>query len=153
MSTEILATPIGSLIPATVFLCLKLHFRSIAHCTVFHFFSSCFVNLRGTEGIPQPPNKYKLASQVAERLLPVYQRLSDPQLLARCLKRQNAAESLHSVIWSVLSKYQHASLFAVEAAIHETVASAIWETCKRSEMCATLEMCASLVPLPSGAGC
>lgn len=52
------------------------------------------------EGQPQPPHKYNLPSKVVEALRPVYQRLSDPQLLARCSgnKTQNAAESLHSVI-------------------------------------------------------
>lgn len=76
------------------------------------------------EGKPQPPHKYKLHSRVAEALLPVYQRLSDPQLLERCRgnKTQNASESLHSVVWSLLSKDEHASLFTVEAAVHEAVA-------------------------------
>ncbi|XP_077513273.1 uncharacterized protein LOC144124468 [Amblyomma americanum] len=73
---------------------------------------------------PPPPHKYKLPRRVAEALLPVYQRLSDPQLLERCKgnKTQNAAESLHSVIWSMISKDQRASLFAVETAVHEAVA-------------------------------
>lgn len=75
------------------------------------------------EGEPQPAHKYRLSRHVAEALLPVYQRLSDPQLLARCQggKTQNAAESLHSVIWSLLSKDEHASLFTVETAVHEAV--------------------------------
>lgn len=75
------------------------------------------------EGKPQPPHKYKLTSRVREALLPVYQRLSDPQLLERCQgkKTQNAAESLHSVVWSLLSKDEHASLFTVEAAVHEAI--------------------------------
>lgn len=73
---------------------------------------------------PAPPHRYNLSKRVAEALLPVYQRLSDPQLLERCKgnKTQNAAESLHSVIWSLTSKDQHASLFAVETTVHEAVA-------------------------------
>lgn len=76
------------------------------------------------EGKSPPPPKYNLPSMVIEALRPIYQRLSDPQLLARCSgnKTQNAAESLHSVIWSLISKQQHASLFTVEAAVHEAVA-------------------------------
>ncbi|KAH9384885.1 hypothetical protein HPB48_026915 [Haemaphysalis longicornis] len=72
---------------------------------------------------PQPADQYRLSRHVAEALLPVYQRLSDPQLLARCQggKTQNATESLHSVIWSLLSKDEHASLFTVETAVHEAV--------------------------------
>lgn len=88
---------------------------------------------------PPPPHKYKLLRRVAEALLPDYQRLTDPQPLERCRgnKMQNAAESLHSVIWSITSKEQHASLFAMEKAVHEAVArynfgnlSAYTEICK-----------------------
>lgn len=75
------------------------------------------------EGKPQPPHKYRLASHVAEALLPIYQRLSEPQLLERCQgkKTQNAAESLHSVIWSLLSKDEHASLVTVETAVSDAI--------------------------------
>lgn len=76
------------------------------------------------EGKPQLPHTYNLPNKVVEALRPVYQRLSDPQLQARCSgnKTQNAAESLHSVIWSLISKQQHASHFTVEVAVHEAVA-------------------------------
>ncbi|KAH7935287.1 hypothetical protein HPB52_005712 [Rhipicephalus sanguineus] len=76
------------------------------------------------EGKPQLPHTYNLPIKVVEALRPVYQRLSDPQLQARCRgnKTQNAAESLHSVIWSLISKQQHASHFTVDVAVHEAVA-------------------------------
>ncbi|XP_077500388.1 uncharacterized protein LOC144111119 [Amblyomma americanum] len=47
------------------------------------------------EGKPLPSHKYQLARHVTDALLPVYRRLSDVQLLSRCLgkKTQNAAES------------------------------------------------------------
>ncbi|CAN7950047.1 unnamed protein product [Ixodes pacificus] len=72
---------------------------------------------------PQPVHKYKLASHIAAALLPVYQRLSEPQLLERCKggKTQNAAESLHSVIWSILPKEEHASLIAAETAVSTAI--------------------------------
>lgn len=75
------------------------------------------------KGEPQPPHKYHLGRHVAAALLPVYQRLSDPQLLARCQgkKTQNAAESLHSIIWSILPKEEHASLIAAETAVSEAI--------------------------------
>lgn len=75
------------------------------------------------QGEPQPAHKYRLTSHVAAALLPVYQRLSEPQLLDRCKgkKTQNAAESLHSVIWSVLPKDEHASLVAAETAVSEAI--------------------------------
>lgn len=49
-----------------------------------------------TEMISTPLNK-----DVAEKILPIYKRLGDENLLSRCLKgkTQNANESLHSVIW------------------------------------------------------
>ncbi|KAH9362808.1 hypothetical protein HPB48_015229 [Haemaphysalis longicornis] len=86
-------------------------------------------------------HKYKLHSRVAEALLPVYQRLSDPQLLGRRRgnKTQNAAESLYSVVWSLLSKDEHASLFTVEAAVHEAVPKY-----NSSSLRAYTEVCAAL---------
>ena len=43
---------------------------------------------------------------LAEHLQPLYRRLSDPQLLQRCLlsATQNANESLHGSIWRLMSK-------------------------------------------------
>ncbi|XP_075547627.1 uncharacterized protein LOC142582108 [Dermacentor variabilis] len=75
------------------------------------------------EGKAPPEHKHKLATHVSAALLPVYQRLSDPQLLSRCQgkKTQNAAESLHAVIWSILPKEQNASLIAAETAVNEAV--------------------------------
>ncbi|XP_077488230.1 uncharacterized protein LOC144099059 [Amblyomma americanum] len=75
------------------------------------------------EGKPLPSHKYQLARHVTDALLPVYRRLSDVQLLSRCLgkKTQNAAESLHSVIWSLLPKDRNASLTATETALNEAV--------------------------------
>ncbi|KAK8762919.1 hypothetical protein V5799_034471 [Amblyomma americanum] len=75
------------------------------------------------EGKPLPSYKYQLARHVTDALLPVYRRLSDVQLLSRCLgkKTQNAAESLHSVIWSLLPKDKNASLTATETALNEAV--------------------------------
>lgn len=39
---------------------------------------------------PQPPHKYCLKPHVAAALLPVYQRLSDPELLERCQGKKNS---------------------------------------------------------------
>lgn len=70
-----------------------------------------------------PQHKYKLARHVAAAFLPVYQCLSDPQLLSRCQgkKTRNAGESHHSVIWSILPKQQNASLIAAARAVNEAV--------------------------------
>ncbi|XP_077506807.1 uncharacterized protein LOC144116021 [Amblyomma americanum] len=72
---------------------------------------------------PQPKHKYSLPGYVAEAMLPVYQRLSQASLLQRCLgeKMQNASESFHSVLWSLMPKELHASLIAVQTALHEAV--------------------------------
>ncbi|KAH7976442.1 hypothetical protein HPB52_014254 [Rhipicephalus sanguineus] len=57
-------------------------------------------------------------------LEPVFARLSDESLLARCCegKTQNASESLHSVIWTQTSKNGNASLESVKRAAAEAVA-------------------------------
>lgn len=79
---------------------------------------------RATEarGKPQPAHKYKLKTYVAVAMLSVFQRLSEPQLLEQCKGiTHNAAESLHSVIWSIMLKDENASLIAVEMAVKEAV--------------------------------
>ena len=55
----------------------------------------------------EPPShaihvKHPLASDVAAAMVPIYQRMSDPNLLKRVLKgkTQNSNECLHSVIWN-----------------------------------------------------
>ncbi|XP_070391601.1 uncharacterized protein [Dermacentor albipictus] len=75
------------------------------------------------KGEPQPRHKHNLPDYVAAAMLPVYQRLSQKSLLQRCMgaKTQNASESFHSVLWSLMPKEQHASLIAVETALHEAV--------------------------------
>ncbi|KAG0432156.1 hypothetical protein HPB47_021100 [Ixodes persulcatus] len=78
---------------------------------------------RRAEGKAPPPHKYKLPPHVTTAMFPVYRRLSDPELLQRCTgaKTQNSAESLHSVISSLLEKEEHASLFTVETGVADAV--------------------------------
>ncbi|KAG0421407.1 hypothetical protein HPB47_002698 [Ixodes persulcatus] len=85
--------------------------------------SWCRIRVAEAKGEPQPKHKHKLPAYVAAAMLPVYQRLSQVSLLQRCLgaKTQNASESFHSVLWSLMPKEQHASLIAVETALHEAV--------------------------------
>ncbi|KAH7953714.1 hypothetical protein HPB49_011513 [Dermacentor silvarum] len=70
-----------------------------------------------------PKHHYNLPEHVDDALRPLYTRLSDKKLLKRCQrgKTQNPNESLHSVIWSLVWKNKHASLFTVEAAVAEAV--------------------------------
>ncbi|KAH7970042.1 hypothetical protein HPB52_023931 [Rhipicephalus sanguineus] len=71
---------------------------------------------------------YALRSNIndvpAMKRAPVFARLSDESLLARCCegKTQNASESLHSVIWTQTSKNGNASLESVKRAAAEAVA-------------------------------
>ncbi|KAG0413301.1 hypothetical protein HPB47_009542 [Ixodes persulcatus] len=85
--------------------------------------SWCKQNKAAAKKQPAPKHRYNLPQYVAEALLPVYMRLSDRKLLERCQrgKTQNSNESLHSVIWSLVSKSRHASLYTVEAAVAEAV--------------------------------
>ncbi|XP_075722123.1 uncharacterized protein LOC142765273 [Rhipicephalus microplus] len=85
--------------------------------------SWCRHNASKITGVPPPKHSYKLPRYVADALLPIYERLSQASLLQRCLgaKTQNASESFHSVLWSLMPKEQHASLSAVETALHDAV--------------------------------
>ncbi|CAN8029862.1 unnamed protein product [Ixodes persulcatus] len=85
--------------------------------------SWCKQNKAAAKKQPAPKHRYNLPQYVAEALLPVYMRLSDRKLLERCQrgKTQNSNESLHSIIWSLVSKSRHASLYTVEAAVAEAV--------------------------------
>ncbi|KAH7972451.1 hypothetical protein HPB52_012439 [Rhipicephalus sanguineus] len=71
---------------------------------------------------------YALRSNIndvpAMKRAPVFARLSDESLLARCCegKTQNASESLHSVIWTQTSKNGNALLESVKRAAAEAVA-------------------------------
>ncbi|KAH7951165.1 hypothetical protein HPB52_005888 [Rhipicephalus sanguineus] len=71
---------------------------------------------------------YALRSNIndvpAMKRAPVFARLSDESLLARCCegKTQKASESLHSVIWTGTSKNGNASLESVKRAAAEAVA-------------------------------
>ncbi|KAH7932065.1 hypothetical protein HPB52_024918 [Rhipicephalus sanguineus] len=85
--------------------------------------SWCSYNASKINGVPPPKHSYKLPRYVADALLPIYERLSQASLLQRCLgaKTQNASEAFHSVLWSLMPKEQHASLIAVETALHDAV--------------------------------
>ncbi|XP_077503578.1 uncharacterized protein LOC144114016 [Amblyomma americanum] len=85
--------------------------------------SWCRHNAAKAKEEPEPKHKYSLPSDVAEALLPVYSRVSEKSLLQRCIrgKTQNSNESFHSIIWTLIHKERHSSLFAVEAATAEAV--------------------------------
>ncbi|GBN79805.1 hypothetical protein AVEN_243360-1 [Araneus ventricosus] len=63
--------------------------------------------------------KTKLSEQVLEKILPVYQRLANNELLARCVsgKTQNVNESIHSVIWNNCPKETFVSKKRLELAV------------------------------------
>ena len=96
--------------------------RSRVWVTLFHCMSTdddphhtrcpqswCFYQQALAEDQEPPPHegniKYPLAYDVAEAMVPVYKRMSDPNLLKRLVKgkMQNSNESLHSVIWGCFS--------------------------------------------------
>lgn len=85
--------------------------------------SWCRHNSAVARGESAPKHSYNLPKDVARALLPVYERLSERKLLERCFrgKTQNSNESFHSVIWNLVPKERHSSLFAVEAAVAEAV--------------------------------
>lgn len=86
--------------------------------------SWCKYNRALANGDLPPPHKNALPACVGAALEPVFARLSDESLLARCSegKTQNASESLHSLIWTQTSKNGNASLESVKRAAAEAVA-------------------------------
>ncbi|KAH7968877.1 hypothetical protein HPB52_012107 [Rhipicephalus sanguineus] len=86
--------------------------------------SWCKYNRALANGESPPSHKNALPACVGAALEPVFARLSDESLLARCCegKTQNASESLHSVIWTQTSKNGNASLESVKRAAAEAVA-------------------------------
>lgn len=74
--------------------------------------SWCKYNRALANGEDPPAHKNPLPDCVRVALEPVFARLSNEDLLARCSDgmSQNASESLHSVIWTKASKNSNASL-------------------------------------------
>lgn len=86
--------------------------------------SWCKYNRALANGEDPPAHKNPLPDCVRVALEPVFARLSNEDLLARCSDgmSQNASESLHSVIWTQTSKNSNASLISVKRAVAEAVA-------------------------------
>lgn len=74
--------------------------------------SWCKYNRTLANGEDPPAHENPLTDCVRTALEPVFARLSNEDLLARCSDgmSQNASESLHSVIWTKASKNSNASL-------------------------------------------
>ncbi|KAH7976932.1 hypothetical protein HPB52_021745 [Rhipicephalus sanguineus] len=103
--------------------------------------SWCRLNAAKAKGQPVPKHHYNLPSHVGKALLPIYQRLSDKQLLEWCQRgRTQKNESLHSLIWALTPKERHASLFSIEAAVAEAVLK-FNAGCKRTSASILHELC------------
>ncbi|XP_046339365.2 uncharacterized protein LOC125381038 [Haliotis rufescens] len=89
--------------------------------------SWCFYNRALANDLEPPAHadniRHFLDAEIAEKMVPVYQRMSDENLLKRMVKgkTQNANECLHSVIWSRCPK----TVFVGARRLHRAVASAI----------------------------
>ncbi|GFR85167.1 hypothetical protein ElyMa_006020700 [Elysia marginata] len=86
--------------------------------------SWCWFQKQLAEGVKHPvrkegdPPSTFLNSTVAEHVKPIYERLTRPDLLGRCLlgATQNANESLHSVIWAKCPKHNFTGYKRVQIA-------------------------------------
>lgn len=89
--------------------------------------SWCFYQRAVAEGRDVPPHsenvRHPLSYEVAQELVPVYRRMTDPNLLTRLAraKTQNANECFHSVIWSRCPK----TIFVGKERLHGAVAAAV----------------------------
>ncbi|XP_077496137.1 uncharacterized protein LOC144107026 [Amblyomma americanum] len=72
-----------------------------------------------------PAHTPLLTKAQGKAILPIYKRLTDEKLLARCIqgKTQNASESLNSKIWLLCPKTRFASRYVVETA---TALAVLW---------------------------
>lgn len=75
--------------------------------------------------IPSPINPYHFDAVFEKHLRPIYERLSDPALLARCLQRftKNTNESVNSLVWLRFPKHKwhgtkRVELATASAALH-----------------------------------
>ena len=77
--------------------------------------SWCFFNR--AKALHETPREHRptLTREVMEKLLPVYERLSNPDLLQRCsrMKTQNANECFNAQVWRRVPKTEPASLNTV----------------------------------------
>lgn len=64
-------------------------------------------------------HKPTISKEIGEKLLPIYKRMTDTDLLKRCLrnKTQNANESFNSLIWRRCPKTEFISLRTLETAV------------------------------------
>ena len=60
-----------------------------------------------------------LPAEIGKKLVPIFQRLSDEQLLRRCLraKTQNSNESFHNVIWKLCPKTVYVGMKTIETGV------------------------------------
>ena len=112
---------------ATLFHCASTDISPQHEKCPDHAESWCFFNKAVAKGELPPSHtdniKTPLDWTVAKEMIPIYERLSDPNLLKRMIrgKTQNANESLHNVIWSRCPK----TIFVGKHKLHGAVATAI----------------------------
>ena len=75
--------------------------------------------------LKQVKHDMPLPRDVSERLIPLFERLANPDLLSRCMKLQtsNANESLHSTIWRRAPKSKYCGKKTTEIAVALAVMS------------------------------
>ena len=115
-------------IKATMYHCFSTNERPLHHLCPTGEGSWCFYNSAvarnqtpadHTTSIHTPLN-YNLLSK---HLKPIYNRLSNPDLLRRCLlgATQNANESLHGKIWNSCTKIRFASYNRVKFSVFHSI--------------------------------
>ncbi|KAK3793833.1 hypothetical protein RRG08_066429 [Elysia crispata] len=123
----------GSLTQAKIALLQSHYKKAVANYNPQHHLcptgtrSWCFYNRALAFGKDPPSHKNcsssSISPHVAEKVRGVYERLTAPELLQRCLKglTQNADEAIHSTIWSRCPKHLFAGRRRVEIATTITV--------------------------------
>lgn len=85
--------------------------------------SWCFYQRAKAANKTPPKHKKGLPLDIMKLIKPIYQRLTKPDMLEKCLhgKTQNNNESLHGLIWKRCPKTKQAGLDVVKLSVHDAV--------------------------------
>ena len=103
--------------------------------------SWCFWNRAEAKG--EAPEKHKehttLPVEIGKRLVPIFNRLTDNNLLKRCQnKTQNPNECLHSIIWKICPKSTFSGKKMVEIGVNMAMSQFAMGSTSQETLCRTL---------------
>ena len=103
------------------------------------FFQRSLANNRGTGSHKEHET---ISPDIGKQLVPIFQRLSDKDLLKRCSrnKTQNQNESFHNIIWKICPKTLFAGLRTVSTAVKLAACQFVTGQSFNKTLCSILQM-------------